>query len=436
MLGALLLVGDAYDDVANFITEDDFFRAEHRYIFHAIQTAVARGDPIDAVTLSENLRRDGVDEQAGGAAYLLELAANTASAANIVAWAKLVRDNSTLRKLMQAGTDIVGLAGNTRGLDAAEAVAAAEQRLSGVVEGSARGQRAAVPLRETLKEAFAVLAERAASPDGFTGLQTGYADLDRMTLGLRKQDLVVLAGRPSMGKTSLALNVATHAALDLHQPVMIFSLEMSAQQLAFRMLSAVARVDQMDLQRAKLDEADWARVSNAASLLSSAPVYIDDTPALSPTEIYSRARRVARQAPLGLVVVDYMQLMQIPGTRENRATEISTISRGLKTVAKEMDTPLLALSQLNRAVEQRNDKRPVMSDLRESGAIEQDADLILFIYRDEVYNKDSRAKGTAELIIGKQRNGPVGTVRLAFNGRLTRFENYAPEWGGGADPLQ
>ncbi|MGH8118571.1 MAG: replicative DNA helicase, partial [Rhodanobacteraceae bacterium] len=316
---------------------------------------------------------------------------------------------------------------NPEGRNTPEILEAAEQRVFKIAEAGARGRKQVVPVRQSVREAVELLAQRYANRGQLAGLTTGFKDLDDLTSGLQRQDLVIVAGRPSMGKTAFALNVAEAVAMRAKQPVLVFSMEMSASQLAFRLISSLGRINQKDLRSGELAEEEWPRVSQAASLLSESKIFIDDTPALSPGELRSRARRMAREHGLGLVVIDYLQLMQVPGNKENRATEISEISRNLKAMAKELDVPVIALSQLNRALEQRNDKRPVMSDLRESGAIEQDADLILFIYRDEVYNKESNHKGVAEIIIGKQRNGPIDTVKLTFLGQYTKFENYAPE---------
>jgi replicative DNA helicase len=427
VLGGLMLVGEAWDQVADRLVEEDFYRREHRLIFRAIGQLAGAGQPCDAVTLGEWFERHGESANVGGVAYLAELANNTPSAANIAAYADIVRDKSVLRKLIEAGTQIAGDGFNPEGRGTPEILETAEQRVFKIAEAGARGRKQVVPVRQSVKEAVELLAQRYANRGQLNGLTTGFKDLDDLTSGMQRQDLVIVAGRPSMGKTAFALNIAEAVAMRAKQPVLVFSMEMSASQLAFRLISSMGRINQKDLRSGELAEEEWPRVSQAASLLSESKIFIDDTPALSPGELRSRARRMMREHGLGLVVIDYLQLMQVPGNKENRATEISEISRNLKAMAKELDVPVIALSQLNRALEQRNDKRPVMSDLRESGAIEQDADLILFIYRDEVYNKESNHKGVAEIIIGKQRNGPIDTIKLTFLGQYTKFENYAPE---------
>jgi replicative DNA helicase len=427
VLGGLMLVGEAWDQVADRLVEEDFYRREHRLIFRAIGQLAGAGQPCDAVTLGEWFERHGETANVGGVAYLAELANNTPSAANIAAYADIVRDKSVLRKLIEAGTQIAGDGFNPEGRGTPEILETAEQRVFKIAEAGARGRKQVVPVRQSVKEAIQLLSERYANRGQLIGLTTGFKDLDDLTAGMQRQDLVIVAGRPSMGKTAFALNIAEAVAMRAKQPVLIFSMEMSASQLAFRLISSLGRINQKDLRSGDLAEEEWPRVSQAASLLSESKIFIDDTPALSPGDLRSRARRMMREHGLGLIVIDYLQLMQVPGNKENRATEISEISRNLKAMAKELDVPVIALSQLNRALEQRNDKRPVMSDLRESGAIEQDADLILFIYRDEVYNKESSHKGIAEIIIGKQRNGPIDTVKLTFLGQYTKFENYAPE---------
>src|SRR5690348_538126 len=427
VLGGLLLVNQAWDLIVDRISEEDFYRREHRLIFQAIRELTEQGQPSDAVTLGEWFERNGEIATIGGPAYLADLANNIPSAANITAYADIVRDKATLRNLIEAGTRIAGDGANPEGRLTPEILDAAEQRVFQLAESVARGRPQVVPIRQPIKDAVRLLAERHANRGQLAGLTTGFKDLDDLTSGLQRQDLVIVAGRPSMGKTAFALNIAEAIAMRAKQPVLVFSMEMSASQLAFRLISSMGRINQKDLRSGELAEEEWPRVSQAASLLSESKIFIDDTPALSPGELRSRARRMMREHGLGLVVIDYLQLMQVPGNKENRATEISEISRNLKAMAKELDVPVIALSQLNRALEQRNDKRPVMSDLRESGAIEQDADLILFIYRDEVYNKESNHKGIAEIIIGKQRNGPIDTIKLTFLGQYTKFENYAPE---------
>ncbi|MBU1558723.1 MAG: replicative DNA helicase, partial [Gammaproteobacteria bacterium] len=343
------------------------------------------------------------------------------------AYADIVRERSILRQLIGVANHIADKAFNTEGRDSKEILDDAERKVFAIAEQKTRGQQA-----KNVKSLLAGAMERIDTlyhnQDAITGLPSGYVDFDEMTSGLQKGDLIIVAGRPSMGKTAFAMNIVEHAAIKTRQPTLVFSMEMSGESLALRMMSSLGRVDQHKVRTGKLDDEDWPRLTSAVSILSEVPLFIDDTPALSPAEVRARARRIAREhGQLGMIVVDYLQLMQVPGIRENRTTEISEISRNLKALAKELNTPVVALSQLNRGLEQRSDKRPVMSDLRESGAIEQDADLIVFIYRDEVYNENSTRKGIAEIIIGKQRNGPIGKVQLTFLGKYTRFENYLPD---------
>src|SRR3569832_2395225 len=380
--------------------------------------------PCDAVTLGEWFDSNGLSELVGGTSYVLQLANSTPSAANIIAYAEIVREKSVLRQLIDAGTQITGDGFQPEGRSSQEILETAEQKVFRIAESGARGRKGFVPMRSAVKEAFQILHQRYESKGAVTGLATGFTDLDEMTAGLQPSDLIIVAARPSMGKTALAVHIAEHAAMKSRKAVAIFSMEMSSSQLAFRLISSLGRIDQQRLRTGDLGDEEWPRVTSAITLLSDAKIFIDDTPALSPMELRARARRLKREHDLGLIVIDYLLLMQVPGNKENRATEISEISRSLKALAKELQLLVIALSQLNRSLEQRPNKRPVMSDLRESGAIEQDADLIVFIYRDEVYNDDSPDKGTAEIIIGKQRNGPIGTVRLTFLGHGTRFENF------------
>jgi replicative DNA helicase len=342
-----------------------------------------------------------------------------------MAYADIVREKSVLRQLIDAGTDIAGDAFQPEGRSSQELLEVAEQKVSHIAEAGARGRKGFVQMRTAVKEAFQILHQRYENRGSVTGLPTGFIDLDEMTAGLQPSDLIIVAARPSMGKTAFAVNMAETVAMRAKKAVAIFSMEMSASQLAFRLISSLGRINQQHLRTGDLAEEEWPRVTNAITLLSEAKIFIDDTPALSPGELRARARRLKREHDLGLIVIDYLQLMQVPGTKENRATEISEISRSLKALAKELNIPVIALSQLNRSLEQRTDKRPMMADLRESGAIEQDADVIIFIYRDEYYNPESGEKGVAEIIIGKQRNGPTGMVKLAFLGQYTKFENLA-----------
>ncbi len=424
LLGGLLLDNRAWDQIADLLTESDFYRREHRLIFSAIGALIERGDPCDVITLSEWLEANSQLDDVGGLSYLGTLAKDTPSAANIRAYANIVRDNSVLRQLAEVGTEIANSAYFTEGRDTPSLLDNAEKlvfRISdqGVTRGSGFHD-----IKELLTRAVDRIDMLFHQDNPLTGVSTGFTEVDEMTAGLQASDLVIVAGRPSMGKTTFAMNIAEHAAIKDNVPVAVFSMEMPGEQLAMRLMSSLGRIDQTKVRTGKLDDDDWPRLTSAVSILSRAPLFIDDTPALSPTELRARARRLKREHDLGLIVIDYLQLMQVPGSNENRTGEISEISRSLKALAKELKVPVIALSQLNRSLEQRPNKRPVMSDLRESGAIEQDADVIMFIYRDEVYDEDSPDKGTAEIIIGKQRNGPIGMRRLTFLGMHTRFENF------------
>ncbi len=424
VLGGLLLDNQSWDRIADIVTADDFYRREHRLIFNAIAALCGESSPADVVTVSEWLERSGEIEPAGGLAYIGSLANNTPSAANIVAYAAIVRENSVMRELVRAANDIGNLVYSPDGRSATELLDIAEKRIFDINEkGHRRGEFQ--PLNTLLSKAVDRIDQLFRSQSSITGVATGFNDLDDMTSGLQPSDLVIIAGRPSMGKTSLAMNMAENAAVGHKIPVAVFSMEMPGTQLALRMMASLGRINAHRVRTGKLDDDDWPRLTSAVSLLNEAPIFIDDTPALTPMELRARARRLKREHGLGLIIIDYLQLMQsTEKNEENRATEVSNITRALKGLAKELDVPVIAMSQLNRSVESRQDKKPVMSDLRESGAIEQDADVILFIYRDEVYNKESPVKGTADIIIAKQRNGPTGEVRLTFLGEYTRFENY------------
>ena len=427
VLGGLMLAPESWDRIADRLVEEDFYRRDHRIIFRAIGDLSNKGMPYDAVTLGEWFQAQNLAELVGGASYVIELANSTPSAANITAYADIVREKSVLRQLIDAGTEIAGDAFAPEGRSSQELLETAEQKVFHIAEAGARGRKGFVTMRAAVKDAFQILHQRYENRGSISGLPTGFTDLDEMTAGLQPSDLIIVAARPSMGKTAFSVNMAEYAAMKSKKAVAIFSMEMSASQLAFRLISSMGRINAQNLRTGDLAEEEWPRVTSAITMLSEAKIFIDDTPALSPGELRARARRLKREHDLGLVVIDYLQLMQVPGNKENRATEISEISRGLKALAKELDIPVVALSQLNRSLEQRTDKRPVMADLRESGAIEQDADVIIFIYRDEYYNPDSSDKGTAEIIIGKQRNGPTGTVRLTFLGHYTKFANYASD---------
>jgi replicative DNA helicase len=427
VLGGLMLDNRAWERLADKIVAEDFYRRDHQLIFGVIGELAERGQPCDAVTVSEFLERRAELDDAGGLGYLGQLAKDTPSAANIVAYAEIVRERSMLRSLIRVGGEIAASAYNPEGREPSELVDEAERRVFEIAEQGKRRGSGFVSLRKILPQTIDRLDELQNSEGHITGLATGFDDLDKMTAGLQAGELVIVAGRPSMGKTSLAMNIAENAAISGAVPVAIFSMEMSSEQLSFRMISSLGRVNQSHLRTGNFSDEDWHRINAAVSLMSESKIFIDDTPALNPTEVRARSRRLRREHGLGLIVLDYLQLMQVPGTAENRATEISQISRSLKALAKELSVPIIALSQLNRSVEQRTDKRPVMSDLRESGAIEQDADVIAFIYRDEVYNKETMRKGIADIIIAKQRNGPIGEVPLTFLGEYTKFENYVPD---------
>ena len=433
VLGGLMLENASWDRVADKIREDDFYRRDHRLIFRAISVLAEKNNPFDVVTVSEWLANNNELENSGDLAYLGELARNTPSAANITAYADIVRERAVRRQLISAGTDIASSAYNTEGRESPELLDHAERLVFEIADQGDRTRGGFAAMKDILVDVVDRIDTLFHRDNPITGVATGFADLDNQMSGLQNSDLIIVASRPSMGKTSLAMNVVTHAAISEKLSVAVFSMEMPAEQLAMRMMSSLARIDQSKVRTGKLDDDDWPRLTSAVSMLNEVTIFIDDSPALTPTELRARCRRLKREHDLGLVVVDYLQLMQVPGSKENRATEISEISRGLKSLAKELKVPLVALSQLNRSLEQRPNKRPVMSDLRESGAIEQDADVILFIYRDEVYNEDSADKGVAEIIIGKQRNGPIGKVKLTFLSQYTQFENFAPDsFGGGA----
>ncbi|MFO0254431.1 MAG: replicative DNA helicase [Betaproteobacteria bacterium] len=439
VLGGLLLDNSAWDRIGDVVTEADFYRADHRLIFQHIAQLIEHNRPADALTVAESLERSGKLQEAGGQAYVGTLALNTPSAANIRRYAEIVRERSILRNLAAVGTRISDSAYTPSGKDAQVLIDEAEALVFQIAEAGAKTRQGFTkidPLLTETVERIDMLYSRENKSD-VIGLPTGFVDLDRMTSGLHGGEMVVIAGRPSMGKTALAMNMAENAALESKKAVAVFSMEMSGPQLAMRMIGSVGRVDQHQLRTGTFKEEDWPRLVDAVGKLNDSQIFIDDTAGLNVLEVRSRARRLHRQCGgLALIVVDYLQLMSgtsSGGRDENRATEIAEISRSLKGIAKELKVPVIALSQLNRGVDSRQDKRPMMSDLRESGAIEQDADVILFIYRDEVYNPDSPRKGIAEIIIGKQRNGPVGKVDLTFLGRYTRFENYA---GGGIGPAE
>ena len=426
VLGGLLLDGEAWFKVSELLISEDFYRAQHQVIYKVMMELSADNNPMDGVTVADRLQSKGLLEKAGGVSYIGELAESTPGVTNVVAYAKIVHEHATMRRIISAANHIAESAFNPEGRLSDELLNIAEQEVFQISESRLRdgGPEGVVPLLERAVERVEHLYTAGSS---ITGLSTGFDDLDKKTAGLQNSDLIIVAARPSVGKTALAVNIAEHAAMVGDNAVLVFSMEMPSEQIVMRMLSSLGRIDQTRMRTGAMQEDDWPRFTAAVSQLKDKKLYIDDTPALSPNDIRTRARRVARESGgLGLIVVDYIQLMRGSGPFENRTNEISEISRSLKAIAKELRVPLVALSQLNRGVENRTDKRPLMADLRESGAIEQDADVILFIYRDELYNPDSSDQGIAEIIIGKQRNGPIGTTKLSYIGNLTKFENLAP----------
>lgn len=430
VLGGLMLDHSRWDQIVGRVTEEDFYRREHRLIFQALAALCDTGVPLDVVTVSEWLGKNGELSAAGGLSYLGQIANNTPSAANIVAYANIVHDHGALRRLIRAASDITRAAYSPEGKTASDVIDQAEKTILDVREDGLRGAKGFTPINALLSASIDRIEALFKSDSKITGVPTGFQDLDVMTSGLQPGDLVIVAGRPAMGKTALALAFAEHAATrhgDEKCPVGIFSMEMSGEQLTMRLLSSIGHIDATRLRTGDLQDEDWTRLTRAIGVLHDAPIHIDDTPDLTPFELRSRARRLKQAYGLGLIVVDYLQLMRATESGENRATEVAGITRSLKSLAKELHVPIVALSQLNRSLEQRPNKRPVLSDLRESGGIEQDADVVLFIYRDEIYNDDSPDKGTAEIIVRKQRNGPTGEARLTFLGQYTRFENHAAE---------
>ena len=425
VLGGVLIDNGAWDRIADILIGAHFYRGDHRAVFDAVTSLCQDGQPCDAVTVAERLDRDGRLESSGGLPYLAELTENTPSAANIVAYAEIVRERAVLRDLIRTSTEIADVAFRPQGRSVPDLLDDAERRILEIAERDGAGRRESVAMKEVLSSVMERIDELSRRDNPITGVSTGFTDLDRETAGLQHGDLVIVAGRPSMGKTAFAMNIVEAAAIGADLPVVVFSMEMPAEQLTMRMLSSLGRIDQQRVRTGALRDDDWPRLTSGSEMLNRTSIFIVDESALTPTELHARCRRLKREhGSIGLVVIDYLQLMHVPGTRENRATEISEISRSLKALAKELMVPVVACSQLNRRLEERQNKRPVMSDLRESGAIEQDADLILFIYRDEVYNEESKDKGKAEIIIGKQRNGPIGKIDLTFLGRFARFEDH------------
>ena len=426
VLGGLMLDNQALEQVADLLQPEDFYRADHRYVFTALKELSDAARPFDVLMVAEWLAQRELLEAVGGVVYLGDLVEAVPTAVNIAAYAHVIREHALRRRLIEVGTAIAQMSYRPEGRSAQDVLEYAEKEVFAIADEGDRVRRGFRAIKDLMTGAMDRVAELFEREESITGHATGFSDFDEMTSGLQGGDLVIVAGRPSMGKTTFAMNIAEHVAISGGSAVAVFSMEMPGEQLALRMLSSLGRVDQTRVRTGRLEDQDWHRLTSAVGMLSQAEIFIDDTPGLSPSDMRSRARRLARDHDLGLIVVDYLQLMQVPGSKENRSTEISEISRSLKGLAKELSVPVVALSQLNRSLEQRPNKRPVMSDLRESGAIEQDADLIVFIYRDEVYDKESPQRGMAEIIIGKQRNGPIGTVNLTFRGQNTRFEDYIP----------
>ena len=434
VLGGLMLAGDAiFDQIASIVREEDFFRPEHRLIFNTLSRLSEDREPFDPITICDDLSNRKELDKAGGSTYITDLAASTPSAANIEAYARIVRERATLRQLIEAADVLKSRSYNTEGLESRDLLSEADKRLIDIAEGGPKDDA----LQDTdtlLKSAIDRINELYESDSDITGVSTGFTDLDEKTSGWQKSDLVIVAARPSMGKTAFALNMVEHAVFNTDQPVLVFSLEMPAQALMMRLLASVGRIELKKIRDGKLSGDEWDQLSRAATRLKGKKLFIDDTPGLTPTDVRARTRRLAREhGNPSMIMLDYLQLMRVAGAGDNRVQEISEISRSLKQVAREFECPMIALSQLNRGVEQRPNKRPMNSDLRESGAIEQDADVILFIYRDEYYNEDSTDKGIAEIIIGKQRNGEIGTCKLQFEGQYTRFNNLARDYFASED---
>jgi len=427
LLGALMLSEHAWDKIADRLGEGDFYRETHRLVFRAIGELQSAHQPSDAVTVADWFAKNDLLDRVDGGAYLTMLANDTPGTSNILGYAEIVREKSILRQLIEIGTDVADSALQPSGVSSKELLEAAEQKMYAIAEQGMRAGTSYQHVKDVMSRALDRLNELQDNAGDITGVPSGFVELDRRTAGLQPTDLIIIAGRPAMGKTSFAMNIAASAAIKAKVPVAVFSMEMSDLQLVLRLFSSWGRIDQNKLRTGKLDTPDYANLQSAMNVLKKADIFIDETPALSPTELRARARRMKREHDIGMIMIDYLQLMQVPGNKENRATQIGEISRGLKALAKELKVPVIALSQLNRALEQRPNKRPIMADLRESGSIEQDADLILFIYRDEVYNDDSPDKGKAEIIIGKHRNGATGDFMLHFEGEYLRFRDYVED---------
>ena len=427
VLGGLMMDNKAWEKVEELLVEEDFYRRDHRLIFRSMSVLANSSSPLDAITVSEHLERQGHGDDTGGLDYLAELVKNTPSAANILAYSEAVRERALIREMISAANEIADAGFNPEGRESVELLDLAETVIFKIAEKRGKDGTGPKDLNSLLKPTLARIEKIHKAKGGITGLATGFTQFDKLTTGLQPADLVIVAGRPSMGKTTFAMNIAEFAAISEEKPVLVFSMEMPAESLLMRSMSSLGRVDQSRIRSGQMDDQDWAQLTSAFNILKeSGKMYIDDSPNMSPAEVRSRARRVWRENDgLSLIVIDYLQLMSVPGKHDNRTLEVSEISRSLKALAKELKVPVVALSQLNRSLEQRSDRRPVMADLRESGAIEQDADVIAFIYRDEVYNEETEHKGMAEIIIRKQRNGPIGKFFLTFQGRFTRFDNYA-----------
>ena len=428
VLGGLMLDNERWDTVSERVTSNDFYSQSHRLVFNEMQCLLEQNKPIDLITLSESLEQKGELDNVGGFAYLAELSKNTPSAANINAYADIVRERAVVREMILVANEIADAGFDPQGRSSEDLLDLAESRVFQIAESRANKDEGPKGIDKILEDTVTRIEELFKRPhDGVIGVSTGFTDLDKKTAGLQRSDLIIVAARPSMGKTTFAMNLCENAAMTEEKPVLIFSLEMPSEQIMMRMLASLSHVDQTKIRTGQLDDEDWARISSTMGiLLEKRNMYIDDSAGLTPTEVRSRARRLFREHNgLSLIMIDYLQLMRVPSLSDNRTLEIAEISRSLKALAKELQVPVVALSQLNRSLEQRSDKRPVNSDLRESGSIEQDADVIMFIYRDEVYNENSDRKGVAEIILGKQRNGPIGSVKLTFHGHWSRFDNYA-----------
>ena len=432
VIGSMLISPDSWDKVAEIVIESDFYNRSHQVIYQSILKLLANNQPVDVITTSEHLEQHDKLEEAGGFAYLAELAKNTPSAANVVSYAKIIKERAIVRELIGVAHDIAEVGYNPEGRDSADVLDMAESKVFEIAEKRTGENEGPRNIESVLGKTVDRLEQLVKNNKAVTGVSTGFVDLDKKTSGMQPSDLIIVAARPSMGKTTFAMNLAENAMMLEEKPVLVFSLEMPSEQLMMRMLASLSRVDQTKIRTAQLDDDDWARISNTMAMLKDKDnLFIDDSSGLTPMDVRSRARKLARdKGGISMIMIDYLQLMRVPSLSDNRTLEIAEISRSLKALAKELEVPVIALSQLNRSLEQRADKRPVNSDLRESGSIEQDADLIMFIYRDEVYHENSDRKGVSEIIIGKQRNGPIGTSLLAFQGQFSRFDNYdGPDLG-------